>query len=55
MNRVLFPRDTVDLLVPGLLWYFCVWVVLCFVVTGMALWHTGVCVYRLVASFSDTR
>lgn len=43
----LFPRSALDMLFPGLLWYFCVWVVLVFVLTGVLLWDISVWLYRL--------
>ena len=46
MNRWLFPRDVVDLLFPGMLWYLCLWIVLCFVAIGWFLYKTVVVCWR---------
>lgn len=42
----LFPQRALDLLVPGLLWYFCVWMVLSFVLLGVGLWYMGLWTYQ---------
>lgn len=43
----LFPRDAVDFLFPGMLWYLCLWIVLCFVAVGWVLYKTVVVMYRV--------
>jgi hypothetical protein len=55
MNRWLFPRDAVDLLFPGMLWYFCVWIILCFVVTGMILYKTVMVCWSVCVWVDQTR
>jgi hypothetical protein len=46
-GRWLFPRDAVDFLFPGPLWYLCLWIVLCFVAVGWFLYKTVVVCWRV--------
>lgn len=43
----LLPRDAVDFLFPGILWYLCLWIILCFVAVGWVLYKTVVVMYRV--------
>lgn len=49
----LYPRDVVDLLFPGMLWYCLVWIVLCCVALVMCVYYTGVACYKTILWVDD--